>query len=76
VLSIDPAIPRAWPSYEAVLRHGAAQYTITVENPRGATRGVAQAELDGAPVPLSSGGAAEFALVEEGVHRIRVVLGE
>ncbi len=76
VLSIDPAIPRAWPSYEAVLRHGAAQYTITVENPSGATRGVAEAELDGAPVPLPSGGAAEFALVEDGLHRIRVVLGE
>jgi cyclic beta-1,2-glucan synthetase len=75
VLSIDPAIPRAWPSYEAVLRHGAAQYTITVENPSGATRGVAVAELDGAPVPLPSGGAAEFALVEEGLHRIRIVLG-
>ncbi|HEX5718098.1 MAG TPA: glucoamylase family protein [Thermoanaerobaculia bacterium] len=75
VLSIDPAIPRAWPSYEAVLRHGAAQYTITVENPNGATRGVAEAELDGAPVPMASGGAAEFALVEDGLHRIRVVLG-
>ena len=75
VLSIDPAIPRAWPSYEAVLRHGAAQYTITVENPSGATRGVAEAELDGAPVPLASGGAAEFALAEDGLHRIRVVLG-
>ncbi|HEX7185386.1 MAG TPA: glucoamylase family protein [Thermoanaerobaculia bacterium] len=76
VLSIDPAIPRAWPSYEAVLRHGAAQYTITVENPRGATRGVAEAELDGAPVPVPSGGAAELTLVEEGLHRIRVVLGD
>jgi len=75
VLSIDPAIPRAWPSYEAVLRHGGAQYTITVENPHGATRGVAEAELDGAPVPLPAGGAAEFALTEEGLHRIRVVLG-
>jgi hypothetical protein len=26
-------------------------------------------------VPLASGGAAEFALVEDGLHRIRVVLG-
>ncbi|MFL6289375.1 MAG: hypothetical protein ACJ759_00575 [Thermoanaerobaculia bacterium] len=58
-----------------VLRHGAAQYTITVENPHGATRGVAEAELDGTPVPLPAGGAAEFALAEEGLHRIRVILG-
>ena len=76
VLSIDPAIPRAWPSYEITLRHRAAQYTITVENPRGATRGVTQAELDGVPVPVSASGAAEFALAEDGEHRIRVILGE
>ena len=75
VLSIDPVIPRAWPSYEMVLRHGAARYTIAVENPDGATRGVALAELDGAPVPVPAGGAAEFPLADEGEHRIRVVLG-
>jgi cyclic beta-1,2-glucan synthetase len=75
VLSIDPAIPRVWPSYEITLRHRAAQYKITVENPHGATRGVAQAELDGVPVPVTATGAAEFALAEDGEHRIRVVLG-
>ncbi len=43
-LSIDPAIPRAWPSYEVNLRHRDAIYTITVENPHGAMRGAAEAE--------------------------------
>ncbi len=76
VLSIDPAIPRAWPSYEIVLRHRAAQYTITVENPHGATRGVTAAELDGVQVPVTAGGAAEFVLAEDGDHRIRIVLGQ
>ncbi|HEV2846642.1 MAG TPA: hypothetical protein VG477_17440, partial [Thermoanaerobaculia bacterium] len=76
VLLIDPAIPRAWPSYEIVLRHRAAQYTITVENPNGATRGAREAELDGVQVPVSASGAAEFVLAETGDHRIRIVLGE
>ena len=74
-MSIDPAIPRAWPSYEVALRHRNAQYTVTVENPHGATRGVAEAELDGLPVPVSADGAVEVALAGDGAHRIRIVLG-
>jgi cyclic beta-1,2-glucan synthetase len=75
VLSIDPAVPRAWPAYEVVFRYHAARYTVSVENPRGATHGVSLLEHDGAPLPLSPGGAGEVALVKEGVHRVRVVLG-
>jgi hypothetical protein len=37
---------------------------------------VAEAELDGVSMPVSAGGTAEIALAGEGVHRIRVVLGE
>jgi cyclic beta-1,2-glucan synthetase len=75
VISIDPVIPRAWPTYEIVFRYHAAEYAITVSNPRGATRGVTAAELDGAAVPVAAGGAAEIGLVPEGRHRVRVVLG-
>jgi cyclic beta-1,2-glucan synthetase len=75
VLSIDPAIPRAWPSYEIAFRYHSARYTVIVENPRGATRGVTAAELDGAPVPVLASGAAEIQLVQEGSHQVRVVLG-
>jgi cyclic beta-1,2-glucan synthetase len=75
VLSIDPAIPRAWPAYEMVFRYHAARYTVVVENPRGATHGVSLLEHDGAPLPPSPGGVGEVALVKEGVHRVRVVLG-
>jgi cyclic beta-1,2-glucan synthetase len=75
VLTIDPAIPRAWPAYEITFRYHAAEYAITVENPRGATRGVTTAELDGAPVRVTEGGAAEIELVQDGRHRVRVVLG-
>ena len=74
-LSIDPAIPRAWPAYQITFRYHSARYTVRVENPRGATRGVTRAELDGAELPVADRGAADVALVKEGTHEIRVVLG-
>ena len=75
VLTIDPAIPSAWPSYEMTFRYHAAEYTITVENPRGVSRGVTAVEVDGAALPVGKGGGAEIGLVVEGKHRVRVVLG-
>ena len=73
VLHVDPCIPRAWRRYEIMFRYHGSRYEITVENPNGATRGIATMELDGvvlaAPhgsVPLTNDGA---------VHRVRVVLG-
>ncbi len=75
VLSIDPAIPRAWPSYKITFRYHSASYTVTVENPRGATRGVTHAELDGAPLPAPPGGVARIDLVKDGTHEIKAVLG-
>jgi cyclic beta-1,2-glucan synthetase len=75
VLSIDPAIPRAWDRYEIAFRYHAAEYAIAVENPRGATRGVTAAELDGAPLTPTAAGAAEIALVQEGRHEVKIVLG-
>ena len=73
-LTIDPAIPRAWPSYEITFRYHAATYTITVENPNGATKGVATVELDGAALEVKDG-KAEIGLVQDGQHKVRVVLG-
>ncbi|HEV3075270.1 MAG TPA: glycosyl hydrolase family 65 protein, partial [Thermoanaerobaculia bacterium] len=74
-LSIDPAIPRAWPAYEITFRYHSARYTVNVENPHGATRGVSRAELDGAELPVAPNGVADVPLVKEGIHQIRVVLG-
>jgi cyclic beta-1,2-glucan synthetase len=71
VLELDPCIPRAWPGFTIAFRYHAARYDIRVENPRGATRGVASIELDGIPVALGVG----IPLVkEEGAHQVRVVL--
>ena len=49
-----------------------AVYDIAVDNPRGVTRGVALAELDGKPIRKS----ANIPLTDDGaVHQIRIVLG-
>jgi len=72
-LRLEPCIPRSWPRFEIMLRHGGSRYEIVVENPQGVQRGVAAAELDGATitvrpllVPLKD---------DSAVHRLQVRLG-
>jgi cyclic beta-1,2-glucan synthetase len=73
VLHLDPCIPRAWPRFEIAFRYHASRYEITVENPRGVTRGISTIEVDG--IPLTSPGAG-IPLVGDGATRhVRVVLG-
>ncbi len=70
--SIDPCIPRSWPSYSVSFRNHSTQYEIGVENPSGVSRGVIMVELDGGPLPNSP----NIPLVDDGAkHQVRVVLG-
>ncbi|HEY6419092.1 MAG TPA: glucoamylase family protein [Candidatus Binataceae bacterium] len=72
-LLIDPCIPSKWPGFEIVYRYGSTRYEISVENPRGVSRGVSGVELDGKPLAQRS---AEIDLAEDSVtHRVRIVLG-
>jgi cyclic beta-1,2-glucan synthetase len=72
VLSIDPCIPRNWPSYSMEFRYHSSTYKIKVENPSSVSKGVALTELDGKILA----GAASIPLVDDGrVHQLRVVLG-
>jgi len=72
-LLIDPCIPKAWPQFEIVFRHRSARYEITVENPRGVSRGVSYAELDGKALPQ---GATRIPLADDGqTHSVSVILG-
>ncbi|PYQ54762.1 MAG: hypothetical protein DMF78_04520 [Acidobacteria bacterium] len=69
--ALDPCIPTAWPGFALSWRFGRTRYEITVENPEGRCRGVAEAEMDGEPadaqlIPLRDDG---------GQHRVRVVIG-
>jgi cyclic beta-1,2-glucan synthetase len=72
-LHLDPCIPRAWRQYEIEFQYHASRYVITVENPRGVTRGIATMEVDGRPVESVGG---TLRLSEDGATRhVRVVLG-
>src|ERR1700682_518560 len=50
VLHLDPCIPKAWPRFEMTIRRGSTRYEIAVENPDGAGRGIACAQLDDAVI--------------------------
>jgi cyclic beta-1,2-glucan synthetase len=47
-LHIDPCIPGEWKRFQITYRHGEALYRISVENPKGISRGVSRLTLDGA----------------------------
>jgi cyclic beta-1,2-glucan synthetase len=72
VLSIDPCIPRDWPSYSMRLRYRSAFYYVTVENPSGVSRGVRSFEVDGKTIA----GPSHISLEDDGrSHQVRVILG-
>jgi cyclic beta-1,2-glucan synthetase len=72
-LHLDPCIPKTWPGFEIVLRHGSARYEIRVDNPTGVGRGITFAALDDAAVverPL------RLQMKDDGAtHRLQVRLG-
>ena len=47
ILLVEPCIPRGWPGFEFTYKHGNSRYRISVKNPRGVSRGIAKATLDG-----------------------------
>jgi cyclic beta-1,2-glucan synthetase len=72
LLSIDPCIPRNWPSYSVTFRYRSATYQIRVNNPSGVSRGVASLNLDGKLLVDR----ANISLVDDGAaHQVLVVLG-
>jgi cyclic beta-1,2-glucan synthetase len=72
-LLLDPCIPKAWPGFGIVYRHGTAVYDIHVENPDGVSRGAQRAELDGVLLPQ---GEVRVTLADDGqTHHLRLVLG-
>ena len=73
VLHLDPCIPRAWRRFEITFRYHGSRYEITVENPRGVSRGIAQMEVDGSS--LSSGSASLPLNADGATHRVRAILG-
>ena len=74
LLYLDPCIPKAWPSFEVILRHGSARYEILVENPDGVGQGIASAQLDEQAILEQP---VRLPLADDGLtHRLRVRLGQ
>jgi cyclic beta-1,2-glucan synthetase len=72
-LLFDPCIPGSWRGYEITFKYHSTHYEISVENPRGVSRGVTCLELDGKALPVIS---RHIPLTDDGLtHRVRVVLG-
>jgi cyclic beta-1,2-glucan synthetase len=72
-LVVDPSIPRAWPGFEFTYKHGTSRYRISIKNPRGVNRGIAQATLDGKNL---TGPPGEIQLMDDGrYHYGEITLG-
>ena len=73
ILTVNPCIPRAWPSFEIIYKHGSSRYRIAIENPHGVTRGIVLALLDGLEISKTS---FEIPLIDDGrYHFGQVTLG-
>ncbi|MDR0599385.1 MAG: N,N'-diacetylchitobiose phosphorylase [Treponema sp.] len=74
-LTIDPCIPPSWPGFRIRRIWRGALYDITVENPRGVSKGVKECTLNGAPLPGGETGAALPARPAGSENRVTVLLG-
>jgi cyclic beta-1,2-glucan synthetase len=73
IMHLDPCIPNDWRGFEIDVRRRSGGMHIKVENPNGVSKGIASAELDGAPLPS---GPLRVELPEDGRdHRLVVALG-
>ena len=73
-LHLAPCIPRHWPGAEVSYRYRTTRYTILIDNPLGASQGIARIELDDAAIPA---GLECIQLIDDGgVHQVRVLLGK
>jgi cyclic beta-1,2-glucan synthetase len=71
-LVIDPCIPKSWPKFEIAFRYHSTRYDISIENPRGVSRGVSSIHLDGEALPPDDA----IPLSQHGAnHKVEVVLG-
>jgi cyclic beta-1,2-glucan synthetase len=73
-LFLDPCVPRTWPGFEIVYRHGSTRYEISVENPLGVNRGILAAKFDG---NMRSGEEkSRVPLLDDGkTHQLQIILG-
>ena len=72
-LLIAPCIPRAWPGFNIVFKHGRSRYEIVVSNPQQVSTGVHMLSLDSQSLPA---GTDRIPLVDDGeTHTVHVTMG-
>jgi cyclic beta-1,2-glucan synthetase len=72
-LSLQPCIPKEWPSFEISYKHRSSRYEIVVDNLSGIGSGAVQTTVDDVPLPRSE---SRFVLLDDGAtHRVRITLG-
>jgi cellobiose phosphorylase len=69
-LRIDPCIPRAWKGFQVERQFRGKRLQISVENPKGLSRGVQRLEVDGKQI---SGNLLPLSALRDGA-RVKVVL--
>jgi cellobiose phosphorylase len=70
-LRIEPSVPRSWPGFTIVYRHGSSQYTIEVKVTRGGPRPAGRVTVDGVRIKGDV-----IALVDDGQpHAVLVEVG-
>jgi len=70
-LRIDPCIPSGWPGFSFRRRFRGSVYHISVANPQGVSKGVAEIRVDGEPIE----GTLVPLFEEGGEHSVDVILG-
>ena len=72
-LHLNPCIPKRWPEFNVIFKHGTARYDIRVENPQHVCQGIAHAKLDGT---VLDGRPLRIALADDGaIHQVEIILG-
>jgi cellobiose phosphorylase len=70
-LRIDPCIPKTWPGFKVTRAYRGASYEVTVNNPKGLSKGVTRMKVDGKEVvgnvlPLAPAGSTVKVEIELG----------
>jgi N,N'-diacetylchitobiose phosphorylase len=75
-LCVDPCIPAAWKGFKAERAWRGAIYEIEVENPHGASKGVAACTLNGKPLTVEAAAAVIPVQATGSKNQIKVIMGE
>ncbi|MDR1838160.1 MAG: N,N'-diacetylchitobiose phosphorylase [Treponema sp.] len=74
-LNVNPCIPTSWPSYSVRRVWRGAVYNITIENPKGISKGVKECTVNGKPAKCGGAGAEIPVQAKGSENNVKVVMG-